>query len=80
VPTHDGKLLLHASGEALAAGARFSESIAQFAGSTLITKGLYRFKTHEAETKHQQECLGRGMSLLAAERAREREKQSAGNT
>ena len=73
------ELLLHASGEALAAGARFSESIAYFAKSTFIPKGVYRFKTHEAANKHQQDCLARGMGLLAAERARERAKQSAGN-
>ena len=57
------ELLLHARGEALAAGARFSESIAHFAKSTFIPKGVYRFKTHEAANKHQQDCLARGMGL-----------------
>jgi hypothetical protein len=71
-------LLLHASGAALAAGARFSVSIAHLAKSTFIPKGVYRFKTPEAANKHQQECLARGMSLSAVERA-ELAKQ-AGNT
>jgi hypothetical protein len=66
------ELHAHASGEALAAGARFSESIAHLAGSTFIPKGVYRFRTHEAANKHQEECLARGMARLAAERARAR--------
>jgi len=73
------ELLIQPTGEALAAGARFSESLAQFVNSTFIPKGVYRFKTHEAANKHQQDCLAHGMSLLAAERARERAKQSAGD-
>lgn len=73
-------LLHEASGAALAAGARFSESIAHLAKSTFIPKGVYRFKTHEAANKHQQDCLARGMGLLVTERARERTDQSARHT
>ena len=62
----------HASGEALSTGARFSESLSRQAPSTSIPKGVYRFKTHEAANKHQQDCLARGMGLLAARRSRER--------
>lgn len=60
------------SGEALTAVALFSESIAHFANSTFIPKGLYRFKTHEAANRHQLECLARGMAQLAAQRSRDR--------
>ena len=56
----------------MAAGARFSESIAHLAKSTFIPKGIDRFKSHEAANKHQQDCLARGMGLLAAARSRDR--------
>jgi hypothetical protein len=69
-----------ASGEALSAGARFSESIAHLARSTFIPKGVYRFRTHEAANKHQPDCLARGMGLLAAKRRHDRTDQSSGNT
>ena len=69
-----------ARGEALAAGARFSESIAALAKSTFIPKGVYRFKSHEAMNKHQEDCLARGMGLLAAERSRDRTNYSSGDT
>jgi hypothetical protein len=61
----------HASGESLAEGARFSETIAHLAKSTFVPKGVYRFKTHEAANKHQQDCLALGMGQLAAERTRD---------
>jgi len=69
-----------ASGDALAAGARFSESLSRIAPSTFIPKGVYRFKSHEAANKHQQDCLARGMGLLAARRTRERIDEPTGNT
>jgi hypothetical protein len=69
-----------ASGEALATGARFSESLAALAKSTFIPKGVYRFKTHEAMNKHQEDCLARGMGLLAIERARDRTNNPSGDT
>src|SRR3954467_4616243 len=50
----------HASGDALITGARFSESLSRLAPSTFIPKGVYRFKSHEAANKHQQDCLARG--------------------
>jgi hypothetical protein len=68
-----------ASGEALAEGARFSEAVAHLAKTTFIPKGLYRFKTHEAANKHQQDCLALGMGMLAAERTRDGSKQPPGN-
>ena len=74
------EITLHASGEALAAAARFSESIAHLAKSTFIPKGVYRFKSHEAANKHQQDCLARGMGLLAAARSRDRTDQSPSYT
>jgi hypothetical protein len=69
-----------ATGEALSAGARFSESISRLAPSTFIPKGVYRFKSHEAANQHQQDCLARGMGLLAARRSRERIDEPTGNT
>jgi hypothetical protein len=60
-----------ASSEALAEGARFSEAVAHLTKTTFIPKGVYRFKTHEAANKHQQDCLARGMGMLAAERTRD---------
>jgi len=74
------QMTAHASGEALAAGARFSESIAHLAKSTFIPKGIYRFKSHEAANKHQQDCLARGMGLLAAARSRDRTDQPPSDT
>ena len=68
-----------ASGEALAEGARFSETIAHLANSTFIPKGVYRFKTHEAANKHQQDCLALGMAQLAAERTRDGSNQPPGD-
>jgi hypothetical protein len=73
------EMTAHASGEALAAGARFSESIAHLAKSTFIPKGIYRFKSHEAANKHQQDCLARGMGLLAVKRSRERFDEPSGD-
>jgi hypothetical protein len=69
-----------ASGEALATGARFSESLAALAKSTFIPKGVYRFKTHEAMNQHQEDCLASGMGLLAIERARDRTNNPSGDT
>jgi len=74
------QITAHASGDALATGARFSESLSRLAPSTFIPKGVYRFKSHEAANKHQQDCLARGMGLLAAGRLRERIDEPAGNT
>jgi hypothetical protein len=76
----EAELTEHASGEALAAGARFSESIAALAKWTFIPKGVYRFKSHEAMNKHQEDCLARGMGLLAAERSRDRTDRPSGDT
>jgi hypothetical protein len=74
------KLTEHSSGEALAAGARFSESIAALAKCMFIPTGVYRFKSHEAMNKHQEDCLARGMGLLAAERNRDRADHPSGDT
>lgn len=74
------ELLEHASGAALAAGARFGESIAALAKSTFIPKGVYRFKSHEAMNKHREDCLARGMGLLAAERNPDRADHPSGDT
>ena len=71
---------VRSSGEALVAGALFSESIAHLARSTFIPKGVYRFKTHEAANKHQSDCLARGMASLAAKRSHDRTDKSSSNT
>ena len=69
-----------ASGGALATGARFSESLAARAKSTFIPKGVYRFKTHEAMNKHQEDCLAHGMAQLVIERSRDRKDNPSGDT
>ena len=68
-----------ASGKTLAEGARFSEAVAQFTKTTFIPKGVYRFKTHEAANKHQQDCIAHGMGMLASERTRDRSNQPPGD-
>lgn len=62
-------VVLLASGQLLAEGARFSESVAQLTRSTFIPKGLYRFKSHNDANRHAQDCLVLGMGLLAAKRS-----------
>jgi hypothetical protein len=74
------QITAHPSGEALAAGALFSGSLAALAKSTFIPKGVYRFKTHEAMNRHQEDCLARGMGLLAIERSRDRTDHPSGDT
>jgi hypothetical protein len=61
-------LAVQASGILLAEGARFNELIAWLAPTTFVPKGLYRFRTHEEANRHEQDCLARGMGLLAAQR------------
>jgi len=62
------ELTAQASGPSLAEGARFSESVSRLSPRTFIPKGLYRFNSHEEANRHEQDCLVRGMGLLAAER------------
>lgn len=61
-------VLLHASGERLAEGARFSEAISGLSRALVIPKGIRRFKTHEAANLHWDTCLAQGMAKLAAAR------------
>jgi hypothetical protein len=61
-------LVYQASGVLLAEGARFNETMAKLAPCTFIPKGVYRFASHEDANRHQQDCLVRGMGLLAAQR------------
>lgn len=63
------QLAIVASGESLAAGARFSESVAQLSKSTFVRKGVYRFSSHEAANRHALDCLAQGMGQLAARRS-----------
>ena len=63
------RLVLEASGQRLAEGARFNEGLAGLAPSTFIPKGVYRYKSHEAANRHQEDCLVLGMGQLAARRA-----------
>ena len=60
-----------ASGDQLAAGARFNDEIHRLptGGLTFIRKGIYRFKTHEEANRQQMDCLAEGMAKIAAERA-----------
>jgi hypothetical protein len=58
-------LARHASGELLAEGARFSETVANLAKTTFIPKGVYRFRSHEEANLHEAEHLAQGMGKLA---------------
>ena len=58
-----------ADGLLLAEGARFNEAVSGLSRSTFVPKGVYRYKSHEEANEHEQDCLVRGMGLLAAERA-----------
>ena len=58
-----------ADGLLLAEGARFNEALSGLSRSTFVPKGVYRYKSHEEANQHEQDCLARGMGLLASERA-----------
>ena len=58
-------LLREATGEALAAGARFRETLSHLAPSTGISRGVYYFASHAAANEHQQNGLARAMALRA---------------
>ena len=62
------QIVEQASGLLLIEGARFSEALSALAPSTFGPKGVYRFKTHAEANQHSQDCLVRGMALLAARR------------
>jgi hypothetical protein len=61
-------LAANPSGELLAEGARFSESISRLSNSSFVPKGIYRFSSHEAANRHADDCLAQGMGRLAAAR------------
>lgn len=58
---------LSASAELLREGARFNDEIHRLpsGGSGFIPKGVYRFMTHEAANRHQQDCVAQGMAKIA---------------
>jgi len=60
---------IQASGNLLIEGALFNDAISRLSPSTFIPKGVYRFRTHEAANQHAEDCLVRGMGLLAAKRS-----------
>ena len=62
---------IHPSGTLLAEGARFNDELRRVptGDTTLIPKGVYRFKTHEEANQQQENCLARGMAKTALERA-----------
>jgi hypothetical protein len=59
-----------ASASLLLEGARFNDEIHRLptGSSTFISKGVYRFKTHETANQHQQACLIEGMVQMALNR------------
>ena len=63
------RVAFNASGSLLTEGARFNEAVAQLSKSTFVPKGIYRFHSHEAANRHAEDCLVRGMGLVAAKRA-----------
>jgi hypothetical protein len=62
------QLAYEASGALLKQGAQFNETVAQLAPSSHMPKGVYRYQSHEAANRHQEDCLVRGMARLAAQR------------
>jgi|GEM_PF-1772477 len=63
-----------ASGNALAAGARFSATIAALAPIAFVVKGVTRFATHEAANAADTDAIARAMAVLQRERKRIRPK------
>ena len=61
-------MTVQASGALLADGARFCEAVCAFSPTTFVPKGVYRYRSHDAANRHQQDCLARGMGALAARR------------
>ena len=57
-----------ASGLLLIEGARFNESISHLARTTFIPKGVYRYKSHDEASRHDVDCLVRGLGLRALKR------------
>ena len=67
-------IALVATGSLLAEGARYNEAVSWLSGSAFVPKGIYRFGSHEAANRHADDCLVRGMALLAATRRQHRER------
>ena len=59
---------INASGDLLAEGARFNETIARLSRVGLMPKGVYRFRSHEQANQHEQDNLVRAIAGLALER------------
>jgi len=59
-----------ASASLLLEGARFNDEIHRLPSGHLayIPKGVFRFETHEAANRHQQDCLIEGMARIALNR------------
>jgi hypothetical protein len=59
-----------ASGTLLAEGARFNDEMHGLptGAATFLPKGVYFFKRHEDANRQQQDCLTRGMALIARQR------------
>lgn len=60
------------SGVLLAEGARFNDELRRLptGDTTLIPKGVYRFKTHEEANQQQENCLLQGMAKTALARGK----------
>jgi hypothetical protein len=80
LPPHLQPPLTNLAGHAWSNRRHLFPPLAALAKSNFIPKGVYRFKTHEAMNKHQEDCLARGMGLLAIERARDRTNNPSGDT
>jgi hypothetical protein len=61
-------LIRHASGDRLADGARFCETLASFCPTLGIAKGVYRYASQEAANQHWLECIARGMAKASLDR------------
>lgn len=66
----ESPIIFSASSSLLLEGASFNDEIHRLptGNSSLIPKGVYHFKTHEAANAHQLNCLIEGMAKIALNR------------
>lgn len=64
-------IAFHASADLLQEGARFNDEIHRLPSGqvTFIPKGIFRFPSHDAANRQQQDCLVKGMAQIARERS-----------
>lgn len=61
-------ITFHASGEALAEGARWNDEMHKLptGGQHCMPRGVYRYASHEAADRHLADCLASRMAMIAS--------------